>query len=119
MLADPQSLTIAGTAVSLPRTGVNGTSADYTSADGAVSLRVQQQVSKGTRRTSVSLRNNKITTDPLMAVNRRVSDVVSLNINAPLDGFTATELKDHVVALATALTASSAAMTLKVLGGEK
>lgn len=119
MLADPQSITIAGTAVSLPRTAVNGTSADYTSADGAVSLRVQQQTSKGTRRTSVSLRNNKIAADPLMAVNRRVSDVVSLNINAPLDGFTATELRDHVLALCAALSASSGSMVTKVLGGEK
>lgn len=119
MLADPQSLTIAGTAVSLPRTGVSNNAADYTSADGAVSLRVQQTTNGGNRRTSISVRSNKIAADPLTAVNRRLSSTVSVNVNAPLDGFTITELKDQIVAIATALTASSASLATKILGGEK
>jgi hypothetical protein len=119
MLADPQSVTIAGAATSLPRTGVGSTYAEYTSADGAVSLRVQQITSKAQRRTVVSLKSNKIAADPITAVNRRLSSVISVSITDPVDGFTATELKDQLVALATALTASSAALTLKVLGGEK
>lgn len=119
MLADPQSVTIAGTAVSLPRTGVNGTSADYTSADGAVSLRVQQTTNKDQTRTIVSLRSNKIAADPLTAVNRRLSSVVTVSFTNPVDGFTITELKDQFVGIATALTASSAALTTKILGGEK
>lgn len=119
MLADPQSVTIAGTAVSLPRTGVGAASADYTSADGAVSLRVQQTTGKDTRRTVISLRSNKITPDPLTAVNKRVSSVVSVSVSSALDGFTITELKDQLVAIATALTASSAALTTKILAGEK
>lgn len=119
MLADPQSITLAGTAVPLPRTGVNGTFADYTSADGALSMRVQQTTSQNVRRTHISLRSNKIAADPLTAINRRLSSVVSVSISGPLDGFTVAELKDQVVALATALTASSAATTIKILGGEK
>lgn len=119
MLADPQSITVAGTTVSLPRTGIAGQSADYTSADGLSSLRVQQADGKNSRRTSITLRTNKIAADPLTAVNRRLSAAVSVTVNAPLDGFTVTELKDQIVALATLLTASSAATAVKILGGEK
>jgi hypothetical protein len=119
MLADPQSVTVGGTAVSLPRTGIGQNSADYTSADGAYQLRVQQTTNKDTRRTSISLRSNKIAADPLTAVNSRKSDIVSVSAVVPLDGFTVTEVKDQIVALATALTASSAALAIKILGGEK
>lgn len=119
MLADPQSITIAGSAVSLPRVGINGTSADYSSADGALTLRVQQSTSKDSRRTSISQRSNKIAADPLTAVNKRVSSTVSVNVVAPLDGFTVAELKDQLVGLASALTASSAALATKILAGEK
>jgi hypothetical protein len=119
MLADPQSVTISGTAVSLPRTGIGATSADYTSADGAVSLRTQQTTSKDSRRTVISLKSNKIAADPLTAINKRLSSVISVSVTAPVDGFTVTELKDQLVALATALTASSAALAVKILSGEK
>jgi hypothetical protein len=119
MLTDPQSVTVNAVPVSLPRTGINGNSADYTSADGAYSLRVQQSVSRGTKRTVVSLRNNKIAADPLTAVNSRVSDVVSVSFTSEVDGHTITELKDQFIGLSTVLTASSAATLIKILGGEK
>jgi hypothetical protein len=119
MLADPQSVTIGGTTTSLPRVGINGNSADYASADGAIQLRVLQSTNKDTRRTSVTLRTNKIAADPLTAVNRRLSDAISVSATVPLDGFTVTEVKDQIVALATLLTASSAALAVKILGGEK
>lgn len=45
-LADPQSITV-GSAVSLPRTLTDRTSAEYTSADGTISLLVSHQVTKG------------------------------------------------------------------------
>ncbi len=119
MLADPQAVTVGGVAVSLPRTGIGATNADYTSADGAYRLRVTQTSNSTTRRTSITLQSNKIAADPLTAVNTRKSDLVGVSITAPIDGFTITELKDQVVALATALTSSSAATLVKILGGEK
>jgi len=119
MLADPQSVTIGAATVSLPRTGINGTSADYTSADGAVSLRVQQTTTKDQKRTVISQRSNKIAADPLTAVNRRLSSIISVSITNPVDGFTVAELKDQLVGLANALTASSAAMATKIISGEK
>ncbi len=119
MLADPQSITVGGTAVPIPRTGIGATSADYTSADGAYRLRVNQTANSTTRRTSITLQSNKIAADPLSAVNSRKSDLVGFSITAPIDGFTITEQKDQVVALATFLTSSSAATLVKILGGEK
>lgn len=119
MLADPQSITVGGSTISLPRTGVNGNLADYTSADGTTSLRIQQSTTKNTKRTSIVLRTAKIAADPITGVNSRVTATWSATCTQPLDGFSVTELKDQLVGLATALTASSAAMTTKVLGGEK
>lgn len=119
MLTDPQSVTVGGTAISLPRTGIDKSSADYTSADANSQMRVAQTTNSTTRRTTVSYKTNKIAADPISAVNSRKSSIWTISCNAPLDGFTATELKDQFVGLATALTASSAALTLKVLGGEK
>lgn len=119
MLADPQSVTIAGNAVSLPRTAVGAQTADYTSSDQATSLRVSQRKTGNAVRTTVSLQSSKIAPDPLTAVNKRVTSTVSVSWTGPQDGHTVTELKDQFVGLANALTASSAAMTIKVLGGEK
>lgn len=119
MLADPQTVTVGATPVALPRTGISGTNADYTSADGAYRLRVMQTSNSTTRRTSITLQSNKIAVDPLMAVNTRRSDLIGVSITAPLDGFTITEQKDQVVALCNLLTSSSAATLVKILGGEK
>lgn len=119
MLADPQSITIGGATTSLPRTGNGQDSADYTAADGAIKLRVQQRSNSKTRRTNISVSSNKIAADPLTAVNQRLSSLVSVNVTAPIDGFTVTELKDQLVGIATLLTASSAALAIKILGGEK
>jgi hypothetical protein len=82
-------------------------------------MRVSQTTNSNTRRTVISLKTNKIAADPITAVNSRKSSIWTIANNAPLDGFTAAELKDQLVGLANALTASSAALTTKILGGEK
>jgi len=119
MLADPQSVTVNGVAISLPKTGADRTSADYTSADGNTQVRVNQTINGNTKRTTVSIKTNKIAADPVSAVNSRKSAIWTITNSAPLDGFTINELRDQLVGIATALTASSGALTLKVLAGEK
>lgn len=119
MLTDPQSITVGGTTIPLPKTGSDKTSADYQSSDGNSQLRVQQTTNSTTRQTVVSLKTNKIAADPVSAINSRKSSIWTISNRAPLDGFTLTELKDELVGLATLLTASSAALTTKILGGEK
>lgn len=119
MLADPQSVTVNAIAISLPRTGVTALLSDYTSADGITTLRIQQNVTGTSKRTSATLRTAKIAADPISGLNSRKTAAISVTITQPIDGFTVTELKDQVVGLLTALTASSAAMTTKILAGEK
>lgn len=118
MLADPQSITVAGTALTLPRVGVGQNSSDYQTADGTSRLRVQHSSNAKTRRNSATLQTDKVAADPLTAINSRVTSQISISILAPVNGFTVTELKDQLVALATALTASSGALAVKILGGE-
>lgn len=115
MLADPQTIS----AITLPRTGIGSDSATYTSADGALSLLVRQIRGKDSTRYVISVSSNKIAADPLTATNSRVTAVASVTITAPPAGFTAAELKDLFGGLSTALTATSSAMLLKILGGEK
>lgn len=120
MLADPQSINPGGGSVSLPRTEVSPTAATYTSSDGALSMRVTQATANGgSKRTSVTLRSTKIATDPLTATNIRVLDTITVTFNVPPSGFTAAELAAQFNGLSTALNASSGAMILKILAGEK
>lgn len=119
MLADPQSITISGTPVSLPRTGVGPQSAEYTSADGTLRFLVRQSSNSKTRRTAVSVQRNKIAADPLTAVNTRYTETVTMSVVSPIDGFSIAELVADIVGLATWLTASSAANSTKTLAGEK
>lgn len=116
--ADPQSVTIAGTAVSLPLTSRSGTSGAYGSADGNTKLSISHSVGKRKRRV-VRLDNQKIASDPLLAgVNVLASMSAYLVIDVPITGFTVTEQKAVVDALTAYLTASTGANVTKVLGGE-
>jgi hypothetical protein len=119
MLAEPLSITVGATPISLPRVGVDRTSADYSSADGNSAIRIAQSTSGSTRRTVASLKTHKIAADPITAVNTRKTSQWNITHQGPLDGFTATELKDQLVALAILLTASSGATAIKILAGEK
>lgn len=119
MLADPQSIVVGGTTIPLPKVGSDKASADYQSVDGNTQLRVAQTINNSTRSTVVSLKTNKIAADPITAVNTRKSELITVSFRGPLDGFTITEIKDQLVGLATLLTASSGALALKILAGEK
>jgi hypothetical protein len=119
MLADPQSITVGAATISLPRTGADKGSADYTSADGNSQLRVAQTTNSTSRRTTISLKTNKIAADPISSINARKSNIWTISNVAPLDGFTVTELRDQLIGLANKLTASSGALATQILGGEK
>lgn len=116
-LSDPQSVTIAATPISLPRTEQDRTANGYTSADGTVKLTVSHQYGRRNR-SIVRIDSTKISPDPLTDVKQKLSSSVYILIDRPIAGFPATELKDTVVGLSTWLTAASNANLLKVLGGE-
>lgn len=117
-LADPQSLTVGGSAASLPRisTGIN--TSTYSKADSTAAFSVAHSYGKRTRRTA-RVTSNKITTDPLVsAQNVRVSASAYVVLDVPVAGFSAAEQKELLVAIATWLSASSGANADKLVGGE-
>lgn len=118
MLSDPQSVTISGSAVSLPRTAVTPTGAAYTSPDSTVAFDILH--TKGRRnRHQVRIKSDKIAADPLLtATNRRLSASVWLTVDVPPEGFTVAEQVALISALAAWLTASTNANATKVVGGE-
>lgn len=114
-LADPQSVTISGTAVPLPRTGTTLNEGKFASADGGVVFTVKHDTSRRTRHI-VKVMKTLIVADPLFpAQNQSVSYSASLNLDHPKNGVVAAD----VIALANALIvwATSPNIT-KVMGGE-
>lgn len=118
-LADPQSVTINAVAQSLPRVGDDATTSKYQKDDATFTLDVNHRSSKTRKNIRISLSQDKISADPFVpSVNRADFQSVALLINRPVGGFTNTEVKDLAKGLCDALSASSYAMLIKILGGE-
>lgn len=116
--ADPQSVTIAGVAISLPRisTGANGSV--YQSADGNTRLTISSTLGKRFRRT-IRLQHSKIAGDPLITgTNSQYSMTAYAVVDVPRVGYTLAQQKDVVDALPAFMTASTGLATTKLLGGE-
>lgn len=117
--ADPQSVTINAVAISMPRTASGVNSGGFTSADGLTTLAVAHAYGKRTRR-AISLGSSKISADPLLpSQNVKFSSTWRLTCDAPVGGFTNTELKLQADGFLAALTASSGAKITQLLGGEQ
>ena len=112
--ADPQSVPISGSAVSLPRTSSGVNSGAFTSADSAVRLAVSHQYGKRNRRT-VRLEHSKIAADPLTSANTKYSMTAYVVFDVPTVGYSVTEANAVISAFTAWLTSANAA---KVLGGE-
>jgi hypothetical protein len=116
--ADPQSVTVNAVAISMPRTSSGVNSGVFTAADGNSRLSVSHAYGKRTRRT-IRLDSSKVAADPLLPTqNVKLSNSVYLVVDAPVAGFTNTELKQYVDGFLAALTASSGAKITQLLGGE-
>jgi len=116
--ADPQSVTINGSATSLARVSSGDGTGVFRKDDATVQMSVSHTYGKRTRR-SIRLTQNKIVTDPLIStVNVPVNASVTLVVDEPTVGFTLAEKGYLVAALAAYLTASSNAKTTQLLGGE-
>lgn len=115
MFADPQSVTIAGSTVSLPRISSTGNLGVFRSADGLISLDIRQAQTANRFRREFRLTKKKVAADPISAVNKEVSTSVIIAIDAPKFGFSNTELGDLHAALSAAFTNDQRD---KLLGGE-
>lgn len=120
--ADPQSVTISGSAVSLPNVERAGRRALYTSSDQTVSMTLSHvpQKSKGREktRTLAQLTKSKIVTDPISTDNVTEDLKISFILERPNYGFSEAEILALSNALCTWLTANSSANVSKLAGQE-
>jgi len=118
MLSDPQSITISGNAISLPKTGTGPSSGTFTSADTATSEVVSHAYGKRVRR-AARLNISKISADPqLPSANTRSTASMSVVWDVPLNGYTVAEIKAAWDGFAAQLAVSSGAMVTQILGGQ-
>lgn len=116
--SDPQSVTVSGTAISLPRTSSGVAQGGFTASDGLTQLTVSHTYGKRYRR-MLKLTQSKVSADPLIpSQNVRNSQTVYLVTDTPVNGFTVAESKALVDAFVAYLTASSGARVTQLLGGE-
>lgn len=116
--ADPQSVTIATVPHSLPRVSSGTNAGAFATSDGLVRLSVNSIYGKRTRRT-LRLDHAKIAADPLVTdQNLRYNMAAYLVVDVPVVGYSVTQQKEVVDALAAYLTATSGARVTQLLGGE-
>jgi hypothetical protein len=118
MLSDPQSITISGTPISLPKTGTGGNVGTFTSADTTVSEVFSHAYGKRVRR-SARLNISKVSADVLIpSQNARSSASMTVVFDVPVNGYTVAEVKAAWDGFAAQLAASSGAMVTQILGGQ-
>jgi len=116
--ADPITVTISGTPISLPRVSVGEDRSEYMSGDGLNQLAASHDYGKRTRR-MIRFDTSKLTTDPFRPdENVKVSMSNYIVFDVPQAGYTAAEALAVWVGFNTFLTASSNAVVSKALGGE-
>lgn len=116
--ADPQSVTVSGTPISMPRTSFGTNSGSFTSADSLNKLSASHSYGNRTRRL-IRFDASKIAADPLLAgVNVKASMSAYLVVDVPVTGYDATQAKAVIDGFLAYLTASSGAKLAQLLGGE-
>lgn len=92
-LADPQTVTVNAVAKTLNRIKVDGSSSEYTTADGEYRFRVSHQdAGKGRARRMVRVDKRIVAADPLSAVNEYKALGVYLVVDEPNFGFDDTSI---------------------------
>jgi hypothetical protein len=115
-LADPQSVTVASVAKSMPRVQIGGKSATYQNSDETFKLLVSHQPSGKDRiRSTARIEQRAIVADPLTAVNDWETLTFYFVIDRPSVGFTQTQVTDLVTGLKTWLDST---MVGKLFGQE-
>lgn len=116
--SDPQSITVSGTTISLPRVSTGAGNSSYTSADGLVTVSASHAYGRRTRRV-LRVDHAKITSDPFIpAQNQKVSMSNYLVFDLPAVGYTNADALAVYAGFKGMFTASTDALISKVLGGE-
>lgn len=117
--SDPQSVTISGTAISLPRISQGENNSKYSSSDGLVDLIASHSYNKSRIRRVLRLDHSKVTADPYIpAQNREVSMSNYMVFDIPNVGYTNADVQAVYAGFKALYTASSDALIVKLLGGE-
>jgi hypothetical protein len=116
MYADPQSVTVATVAQSLPRIGMAIDAGKFRESDGSYELSVSHSSGRRSQH-RVRLDSSKVVDDPY-ATDRNLPVSISgyVVLDAPLAGYSVAEQADHLIAIADWLKASTNA--LRLVGGE-
>lgn len=118
--ADPQTITVDGTAFACARSFTGTEMGKFVSADTSYKLEVTPRVLRtGRTQRSAAAINTKVTADPLITTtNIRVSDTIRLVIDRPAQGYSDAEVVKQVTGFIAWLTASSNANLVKLVAGE-
>lgn len=115
---DPQSITISGSTVSLPRVSTGTGTSSYQSADGLITLSAASTYGRRTRRV-LRVDHSKLTADPFIPTqNTKVSMSNYIVFDLPPAGYTNAEALAVYNGFNTLYTAATSALVSKLLGGE-
>lgn len=116
--ADPQTVTISGTTVPLPRVSVGANTATYTSGDGLISMNASNAYGRRIRRV-LRLDHRKLSPSPYVPTeNIDVSMSNYIVFDVPKIGYTPAEALAVYQGFKTQFTASTDALIVKLLAGE-
>jgi len=118
MFADPQTITVSGTANTLPRVGSGDYNGTFSKDDGNLQMKVSHSLGKRIRRV-IRVDHRKVAADPLSAdQNLNYNMAMYIVVDVPPVGYTPAEVKAVWDGFLANLSASTAANTTKFLGGE-
>ena len=115
---DPQSVTISGTPVSLPRILTGTAVGSFRSADGNTELTLDPRGTAKRRRNVARLYVKKNVTDPYTGLVSIQGYMISITVDRPLTGITDADVDASFSALSTWSTASTNANFKKLAAGE-
>lgn len=117
--ADPQTVTIDGTASTLPRVYEKENVGSFTGPNKDVEMVIRPTLTKAMRRHQVvQLKVAKNATDPISGFVKRVESTMSLVLDAPVAGFSDAELTSALSGLITWATTGTNANLKKFVAGE-
>jgi hypothetical protein len=115
---DPQSVTISGSAVPLPRILTGTTVGSFKSGDAATELTLDPRGTGKRRRNVGRLYAKKNVTDPYSGLITSQGYMVSITVDRPLTGITDADAEALATALFTWATATSNSNLKKLIAGE-
>lgn len=93
-LTDPQTVTINGTAIALPRVLTGTETGKFVSADGLSTVIVEPTRNGKSKRVSARLDQQKVTTDPLVSTTNVMKGItISVAVRRDNDGYSDADAK--------------------------